>query len=71
MDKGGLANEAEMRRHLGLTKGQELAAITANLSRNDRREAKDYDVKAVIRVYEKGTRVYCIPDDLLQFLKHS
>jgi hypothetical protein len=67
--KGGRANETEVRKHLGITKGQELAGVTANLSRNARREAKDGAVKAVVRIYDKGTRVYCIPDDLLQFLK--
>jgi hypothetical protein len=69
IDKGGRANETEVRKHLGITKGQELAGVTANLSRNARREAKDDDVKAVVRIYDKGTRVYCIPEDLLQFLK--
>jgi hypothetical protein len=69
IDKGGRANETEVRKHLGITKGQELAGVTANLSRNARREAKDDGVKAVKRVYEKGVRIYYIPDDLLQFLK--
>jgi hypothetical protein len=69
MDKGGRANEAEVRKHLGITKGQELAGITANLYRNDRREAKDNDAKAVIRTYDNGTRIYHVVDELLQFLK--
>ena len=69
IDKGGRANETEVRKHLGITKGQELAGVTANLSRNARREAKDEKVKAVKRIYEKGVRIYYIPDDLLQFLK--
>lgn len=70
MDKGGRASEGDVRKHLSISKGQELAGVLANLSRNARREAKDDDVKAVIRTYEKGTRVYHIPEDLLQFLKH-
>jgi hypothetical protein len=68
-DKGGRANEAEVRKHLGITKGQQLAGVLANLSRNARREAKDDDVKAVIRTYDKGVRIYSIPDELLQFIK--
>lgn len=69
MDKGGRASEIDVRKHLGISKGQELAGVLANLSRNARREAKDDHVKAVRRTYDKGTRVYNIPDDLLKFLK--
>ncbi len=69
MDKGGRANEGDVRRHLGINKGQELAGVLANLSRNARREAKDDDIKAVVRTYDKGTRIYHIPDELLQFLR--
>ena len=69
MDKGGRGSEGDVRKHLGINKGQELAGVLANLSRNARREAKDEHVKAVVRTYDKGTRVYHIPDDLLRFLK--
>ena len=69
MDNGGKAHEDEVRKHLGTKKGQELAGILANLSRNARREAKDDDVKAVVRTYQNGDRIYSIPQDLLQFLK--
>jgi hypothetical protein len=69
LDKGGRASEGDVRKHLGINKGQELAGVLANLSRNARREANDDDVKAVIRTYDKGTRIYHIPDDLFQFLK--
>src|SRR5882762_4257948 len=40
MSNGGHATEDEVRKHLGIKKGQELAGILANLSRNARREAK-------------------------------
>jgi hypothetical protein len=69
LDKGGRAGEGDVRKHLGITKGQELAGVLANLSRNARREAKDDDVKAVVRTYDKGIRIYNIPDELLQFLR--
>jgi hypothetical protein len=69
IENGGRAKEGDLRKHLGIKKGQELAGVLANLSRNARREAKDDDVKAVVRVYEHGIRVYYIPDDLLQFLR--
>ena len=69
MDKGGRASEGDVRKHLGINKGQELAGVLANLSRNARREAKDDDVKAVVRTYDKGARIYQIPDELHQFLK--
>ncbi len=68
MDKGGRASEGDVRKHLGINKGQELAGVLANLSRNARREAKEDHVKAVVRTYDKGTRVYHIPDELLKFL---
>jgi len=68
---GGHATEDEVRKHLGIKKGQELAGVLANLSRNARREAKDEDVKVVTRIYNaKHERVYRIPDEVLQFLKN-
>lgn len=70
IDKGGRASEVEVRKHLAINKGQELAGVLANLSRNARREAKDDHVKAVVRTYDRGSRVYHIPNDLLKFLKH-
>jgi hypothetical protein len=69
IESGGRAKEGDVRKHLGIKKGQELAGVLANLSRNARREAKDDDVKAVVRTYEHGIRVYSVPDELLQFLK--
>ncbi len=70
MSNGGHATEDEVRKHLNIKKGQELAGVLANLSRNARREAKDDDVKVVVREYNaKHMRVYRIPDDILQFLK--
>lgn len=69
-DKAGRASEGEVRKHLGISKGQELAGVLANLSRNARREAKDDNVKAVVRAYDNGSRIYHIPDDLLKFLRH-
>jgi hypothetical protein len=69
IENGGRGKEGDVRKHLGIRKGQELAGVLANLSRNARREAKDDEVKAVVRIYEQGVRVYYIPDDLLQFLK--
>jgi len=69
IDNGGRAKESDVRKLLGIKKGQELAGVLANLSRNARREAKDDDVKVVVRIYDEGVRTYYIPDDILQFLK--
>jgi hypothetical protein len=66
---GGRTTEEELQKHLSI-KGQKLAGVLANLSRNARRETKDEHVKVVKRVYDdKGGRVYFIPDDILHFLK--
>jgi hypothetical protein len=70
ISNGGHATEDEVRKQLNIKKGQQLAGILANLSRNARREAKDEDVKVVVREYNaKHMRVYRIPDDVLQFFK--
>lgn len=70
MSNGGHATEDEVRKHLSIKKGQALAGILANVSRNARREAKDDDVKVVVREYNaKHMRFYRIPDEILQFLK--
>jgi hypothetical protein len=70
LSNGGHATEDEVRKHLSIKKGQQLAGILANLSRNARREAKEDDIKIVVREYNaKHMRVYRIPDDVLQFLK--
>ena len=69
ISNGGHATEHEVRKHLGTT-GQKLKGILANLSRNASREAKDDDVRVVVREYDaKYARVYRVPDDVLQFLK--
>lgn len=69
MSNGGRTTEDDLQKHLGI-KGQKLAGVLANLSRNARREAKDDDVKVVVRIYDgKGGRIYYIPDDILKFLK--
>jgi hypothetical protein len=69
MSNDGRTNEDDLQKHLGI-KGQKLAGVLANLSRNARREAKDDDVKVVVRIYDgKGGRIYYIPDDILKFLK--
>lgn len=70
MTRDGKATEKEVWQHLGIKKGQELAGILANITRNARREAKDDDIKAVRWMLgEKQVGYYRIPDDLLQLLK--
>ena len=68
--KGGHATEDEVRSHLGVKNGQQLAGVLANISRNARRETGYKKALAVDwKPDGKGEGFYCIPDDLLQFLK--
>ncbi len=68
--KGGRATEEEIWKQLGIKKGQELAGVLANITRNARREAKNDDVRAVAWMFDdKHLCHYYIPDDILQFLK--
>ena len=68
--KGGRATFQEVQSHLGVESGQELAGVLANITRNARRET---DYKKAIAIDWKhdgeGKGFYCIPDDLLPFLK--
>lgn len=67
---GGRATENEVWTFLGIKKGQELAGVLANITRNARREAKDDDVRAVTWEFDDQNEChYYIPEDLLQFLK--
>jgi hypothetical protein len=66
---GGRATEGEVWKELSIEKGQELAGVLANLTRNARRETNDR-VKATHWIRDpKGVFHCCISDDLLQFLK--
>ena len=67
---GGRATEDEVRKHLGIRKGQELAGVLANITRNARRETKNGHVRAVGWTFDaKHVCHYYIPDEVLQFLK--
>jgi hypothetical protein len=68
---GGRASEKEVWNQLGVKKGQELAGVLANLTRNARREARNDDVRAVAwALNDKHVWYYYIPEDILEFLKH-
>jgi hypothetical protein len=68
LKKNGRATEDEVWKHLNVEKGQELAGVLANLTRNARRETRQ-KVKAIDWRHEPTGACYFIPDDLLQFLK--
>jgi hypothetical protein len=66
---GGRATENEVWKYLGIEKGQELAGVLANITRNARREAKDDRVRVVRWTHDGKGYHYYIPEDILQFLK--
>jgi hypothetical protein len=66
----GRASEEEVWKHLGIKKGQELAGVLANLTRNARREAHDDNIRVVQWSYDdKHVCWYYIPANILQYLK--
>lgn len=68
--KGGRATFEEVKSHLGVDSGQEVAGVLANISRNARRETEYKKALAVDwKSDSKGDGYYFIPDDLLQFMK--
>jgi hypothetical protein len=67
--KGGVATESEVRSHLNLKNGQQLAGVLANISRNARRETRNEKTRAVIRKHDSSGVSYHIPDELLKFLE--
>ena len=70
IQNGGRMTEKEVWTLLGIKKGQELAGVLANITRNARRESKNDDIRAVAWEFdEKHECHYYIPDDLLQLLK--
>jgi|SRR5579859_1890310 len=70
IENGGRATEKEVWKHLDIEKGQELAGVLANITRNARREAHDDEIRAVQWAYsDKHDAYYFIPNDLLSFLK--
>jgi hypothetical protein len=69
LKNNGHATEDEVWKHLNIEKGQKLAGVLANLTRNARRET-DQKVRAVHWRHDaKGVCSYYVPEDLLQFLK--
>jgi hypothetical protein len=66
---GGRATEDAVWKELGIRKGQELAGVLANLTRNARRETEQ-KIKAVRWGRDAKGGYYYVPEDLLQFLKH-
>lgn len=69
--KGGRATEEEVRSHLAVKNGQQLAGVLANISRNARRETGYKKAFAVDWKSDgKGDGFYCIPDDLLPLLRN-
>ncbi len=68
---GGKATEDQVWKLLGIKKGQQLAGVLANVTRNARRETKDDDARAIAWVFdEKGDCHYYIPDDAIKFLRN-
>ncbi|SRR6266851_6072567 len=70
INNGGRATEDEVWKHLGVKKGQELAGVLANITRNARRETKNPNAKVVGWMRDaKGISYYYILEDILQLLK--
>lgn len=70
LDNGGRATEDDVWKHLGVKKGQELAGVLANITRNARRETKNENAKVVGWMRDaRGISYYYILEDILQFLK--
>ncbi len=65
---GGRATENEVWNELNIKKGQELAGVLANLTRNARRETND-KVRVVRWARDAKGFYYYIPEDIMQFLK--
>ena len=68
--RGGRATVDEVMSHLGATKGQELAGVLANISRNARRETGNKKARVVDWMSDGKGGCYYIPDGILKLLKN-
>jgi len=66
---GGRAAYEEVKKHLEIESGQELAGVLANLSRNARRETGNRKALVVDWMSDGKGGCYYIPDGVLQLLK--
>src|SRR2546425_2924799 len=68
--RGGRATPEEVKKHLEIENGQELAGVLANLSRNASRETGNTKALVVDWMSDGKGGCYYIPDGVLQLLKH-
>jgi hypothetical protein len=68
--RNGRAGLDELMNLLGVKKGQALAGVLANISRNARRETGNRKALVVDWMSDGKGGCYYIPDGVLQFLKH-